>query len=633
VSNVPFGSLEQNHYRRLYTENLPGSLRVEEHTAQLDKEKARAYQKDFSENKINVLSCSTTFELGVDLGDLDTIFLRNVPPESFNYTQRVGRAGRRSGQPGFAVTYCRRTPHDLYHFSDPMRVMKGNIRPPVLRLVNEKIIIRHIVASALSEFLRENTERFKNVESLLLSLENPLFTSDFYEYLLKHEQELEKKIRALLPPDVYEGLGLNDRSWMTRIAGQDSRLAESEAVTKEDYIRIKAIEKASRDNQNYKLAEWAKLRAKTIAEEDVLSYLSRKTIIPKYGFPVDVVELDTQRAKQSYEAGEVALQRDLTIAISEFAPGSEVVANKRVWKSYALKKVAEREWPRWWYQKCSEHNRFERFPWEGERPANTEENRCCNRMITMKYIEPRFGFITDREQPRPPREKPVKSFSTRPYFGGYKGKSGEKIEHGPLIMKAASPGYLVVLCEGRKGGGFYICGSCGAGFPKRTKDKKHKTPFGADCRGILNTFSLGHEFITDVLELNFMLKPEVGEPLWLAYSLAYALVEGAAEILEVPSSDLNATVSYGTGANPLPPIILYDNVPGGAGLISRLENPDILRASLEEALNRVSGNCGCDEMTSCYGCLRNYRNQFTHHNLQRGPVRLYLERVIGALIG
>ena len=119
------GNLEPNHYRFLYNEELPGSLRVEEHTAQLDKEKAREFQREFKEGKIHVLSCSTTFELGVDLGDLDTIFLRNVPPEAFNYAQRVGRAGRRSGYPGFAITYCRRAPHDLYHFSEPERMLNG----------------------------------------------------------------------------------------------------------------------------------------------------------------------------------------------------------------------------------------------------------------------------------------------------------------------------------------------------------------------------------------------------------------------------------------------------------------------------------------------------------------------------
>ena len=115
-----------------------------------------------------------------------------------------------------------------------------------------------------------------------------------------------------------------------------------------------------------------------------------------------------------------------------------------------------------------------------------------------------------------------------------------------------------------------------------------------------------------------------------ASSLSFAVVEGAAspEVLEVPSTDLNATVVWGSENDPVPPIVLYDNVPGGAGLVARLEDESIFKATLRAALNRVSGSCGCDENTSCYGCLRSYRNQFVHHNLRRGPVKQYLETVL-----
>ncbi len=66
----------------------------------------------------------------------------------------------------------------------------------------------------------------------------------------------------------------------------------------------------------------------------------------------------------------------------------------------------------------------------------------------------------------------------------------------------------------------------------------------------------------------------------------------------------------------------------GAGLVARLEEEQVFKACLEAARKRVSGNCGCDESASCYGCLRSYRNQFAHHYLQRGPVMRYL----GALL-
>ena len=111
--------LARNHYRSLYElPDLPARLTAAEHTAQLSDEEARARQEQFKEGGVHLLSSSTTFEVGVDLGDLEVTFLRNVPPEPFNYAQRVGRAGRRE-KSGLALTYCRRSPHDLHYFANP----------------------------------------------------------------------------------------------------------------------------------------------------------------------------------------------------------------------------------------------------------------------------------------------------------------------------------------------------------------------------------------------------------------------------------------------------------------------------------------------------------------------------------
>lgn len=186
---------------------------------------------------------------------------------------------------------------------------------------------------------------------------------------------------------------------------------------------------------------------------------------------------------------------------------------------------------------------------------------------------------------------------------------------------------MVVLCEGRRGRAFYICTNCGAGFTAR--QARHMTPHREGCSGPLKQFSLGHEFETDVLRVQFRLRPlDSGtEPVWFAYSLAYAIVEGAADVLEVPSVDLSATVAYGS-TQEIPPIILYDNVPGGAGLVARLEELGQLRSCLEKARKRVSGICRCDESTSCYGCLRSYRNQFAHQRLKRGTAYRYLDQVL-----
>ncbi|MBM3303392.1 MAG: DEAD/DEAH box helicase, partial [Deltaproteobacteria bacterium] len=293
--------MEPNHYRLLYEEDLPGSLRVEEHTAQLNKEKAREFQREFRQGKIHVLSCSTTFELGVDLGDLDTIFLRNAPPEAFNYAQRVGRAGRRSGHPGFAITYCRRGPHDLYHFSEPQRMLSGMVRPPALSLRNEKIITRHIAAMVLSQFFRTLSERFKRwgdaanrVEALFIDMANPSGVADFRTFLCKHQGEIEGALRAVVPPEVYEQVGLLDGTWIDKIAGYKSRFSDAEAEASSDYKNAIRIKESAKQSDDFKKAQWALGRLRDIVEEDIPSFLSRKAVIPKYGFPVDVVELDTQ---------------------------------------------------------------------------------------------------------------------------------------------------------------------------------------------------------------------------------------------------------------------------------------------------------------------------------------------------
>jgi len=626
VQEIRAKELEVSHYRLLYEDNLPGVLRVEEHTAQIDKEEAREFQREFKAGKIHVLSSSTTFELGVDLGDLDIIFLRNVPPEAFNYAQRVGRAGRRSGFPGFAITFCRRNPHDLYHYAKPDdRILKGTVRPPVISLQNEKIIIRHIAAAALSYFFRDRhfRDRFQSVEILLGDLENPTGVSDFSNFLQQHKTELEESLRSIVPPAMISEVGLDDGGWIQRIVGDLSRFTLAEAEVSSDFRMVKGLETRSAQKGDYDTAKWARGHSVRIADEDTLSFLSRKVIIPKYGFPVDVVELDPHRTQKTSESFEVLLQRDLSIAIAEFAPTSKLVANKKEWTSYGLKKVAGKEWPCKFYRRCSQHNLF--LSWRLGQVAPSE--RCCSSAVDGQYLVPQFGFVTNRQKPKEPKGRSTRVFTTRPYFVGLAVSQSAEFDFGAIKVTKASPGRMVVLCEGRRGRGFYICSHCGAGF--RERKNQHETPYGENCFGTLKQVSLGHEFVTDVLRVQFL--PELPQAdidgVWFAYSLAYALVEGAAEVLEVPSSDLSTTVVY-SGDNAIPPIILYDNVPGGAGLVARFEEKEILRDCLKAALERVSGGCGCGEDDSCYGCLRNYRNQFAHQHLRRGPVMHYLKTLL-----
>src|SRR5207342_39753 len=115
-------------------------------TAQWKASKASSLQDEFVRGEVNVLSCSTTFELGVDVGEVVAVLMRNVPPSPANYVQRAGRAGRRARSPALVVTFAQRRSHDLHFFDEPFAMIDGNVAAPILEIENPHIVRRHLNA-------------------------------------------------------------------------------------------------------------------------------------------------------------------------------------------------------------------------------------------------------------------------------------------------------------------------------------------------------------------------------------------------------------------------------------------------------------------------------------------------------
>src|ERR1043165_2702748 len=131
------------------------TLKSEEHTAQVNKDVAKRIEDEFRAEGVNLLSSTTTFEMGINIGDLQKVLLRNAPPTSASYVQRVGRAGRGKDKNAVCVTLCRRTRYDADAWRDPAaRLMSGEIRTPTVFTENRVIAQRHFNAVLFARFLR-----------------------------------------------------------------------------------------------------------------------------------------------------------------------------------------------------------------------------------------------------------------------------------------------------------------------------------------------------------------------------------------------------------------------------------------------------------------------------------------------
>ncbi len=126
-------------------------LVAKEHTAQITTDDRLDYETAFkapaAESKVNVLACSPTLEMGIDVGGLDAVVMRNIPPRPDNYAQRGGRAGRRS-RVGLVLGYARSTPHDQYFYDKPREMIAGEVPAPAVSLGNRDVLVRHLYAIA-----------------------------------------------------------------------------------------------------------------------------------------------------------------------------------------------------------------------------------------------------------------------------------------------------------------------------------------------------------------------------------------------------------------------------------------------------------------------------------------------------
>jgi hypothetical protein len=627
VACDPAQALSRNHYRKLYIDTLPLTMSAHEHTAQLTTGKAAEIQKLFTDGEINILSCSTTFELGVDVGDLETVFMRNVPPTAANYIQRAGRAGRRTSSTAFVLTFAQRRSHDFTHYMDPLQIIKGEIKPPYIEITNEIIVKRHMYAVALAMFWKSHPQHFGRV-NMFFPTDRETATYALRRYLLDKPQEVEESLRRIIPRKMWTELGIEDWCWVPGLLDEkDGVLAKAELQLLTDIRELKAMEEVYSNTGNYSRAGAIQRTIRTMEQWYILNFLSQRNVIPKYGFPVDVVEL--QISHHGEEAKGLELDRDLKIALSEYAPGSQVVAGGKLWTSRYIKKLPDREPIRYSYAICGHCGLYRSEL--ADKEVDLDICICGETVGRNKghFITPEFGFIADKPG-KPKMSKPKKTYATRKYFA-QEGNIELDITlslKNVLKLQAGGDGRLAVInSAGIRG--FKICQLCGFAdiFDGRPLSN-HKTPWGKTCNGIYSRYSLGYEFKTDILQIKFPDYCDRRDGFW--ESLLYGLLEGACLALDIDRQDIDGTL-YPYSGDPFgPALVLFDDVPGGAGHVKRIAEKNNFINVLNRAWELVTKcECGGERKdTSCYHCLRSYTNQYCHHQLNRGYVKEFIESLL-----
>lgn len=641
-----------NYYAKLYECGKITPLFVKEHTAQLAKNDALDYQQQFIRKEINALSCSTTFEMGVDVGDLETVFLRNIPPLASNYAQRVGRAGRSIDAAAFALTYARLSSHDFTFFDKPENMINGRIYPPNFSLDNEKILKRHVYAIALSAFLNSHSDMYDHNSAKAFINEKGY--KDFIKWLESKPETLTVLIRKSLP-DVNLALRqkyVDSYEWLNDFCGENGIFTRliNEFEANVSYLK-KECDKARKEQDDRSLIALNN-RLRKYENNELIDFLVRGNILPKYGFPVDSVELTQNIASDNLKS--LNLSRDLAVAIAEYAPSSEIVADGRLYTSRYIRKPVVNH---------SEMNDFDicylaTCPDCGnvnfsEMPIGKNGWECvvCGKKLQKLHfhpsIEPRSGFITEEEVKKVPLHAQERKYKTEAiYIGDKNAKVIDQFDYDVngigIHISSTTNDSLVVKSTNE----FYVCSKCGysiasdesvllrdysdyrpgAVFLEDAK-RRHRHPFGKGlCTSTsLRKYGLHHEFKTDVAKIIFDCNTN-DYPTML--SVMYAILNAFSQELDIERRDIKGCLTYKVRDGRMEHcIIIYDSVPGGAGHSRRIVTEDgaILRNVIQRAYDTLR-TCQCEP--SCYRCLRSYENQRVHEILNRDKALEFLKSFI-----
>ena len=379
IRNICAGKFEEaestqlGFYGKLFSSGDISRINAREHTGLLERDSREALEVDFKRKKDtmqvwdpNVLSCTPTLEMGIDIGDLSTVILCSIPPAQSQFLQRTGRAGRKDGN-ALTLAVAAAKPHDLYFYADPLDMMEGNVVPPKIFLKASAVLERQFVAYCMDSWVKRGTTAQsipKKVSLVLGKLENhpaDVFPFNFLNYTqnnLSHllnsfiqlfaqflDDTARNELKTFAQGDKLKESPMHMRILEAFMSLKNQKDALLQSIKQlKDLAKEQAVIKDSSNDEKIKelKTEQAALLnvVKEINKKDIFNFLSDEGLLPNYAFPESGIvlkailyrkddEADKPQTKNKYKKSVYEYSRSASAAISEFAPSNSFYVDGR----------------------------------------------------------------------------------------------------------------------------------------------------------------------------------------------------------------------------------------------------------------------------------------------------------------